>query len=84
MSHISNIQELYEQLQHELLNLKKEVTLFREKNIQQLSVAETEKVERAKFSIEAAEDLLENFISPGKTLTINYEHASITIKVNTK
>jgi len=73
-----NMEELYDQIYHFVYQHLKNVEQM---NKEDLTAGDAEKVERIEIALQAAKDILENMLTPGKKLNFIYEKGSLHLEV---
>lgn len=73
-----NMEELYDQIYHFVYQHLKSVEQM---NKEDLTAGDAEKVERIEIALQAAKDILENMLTPGKKLNFIYEKGSLHLEV---
>ncbi|KHE70343.1 hypothetical protein [Halobacillus sp. BBL2006] len=75
------IESFYHKVYETMEALHQEAEDLKE-SLDQETPVDQEKIERTEFALQLSKDILENFVDSGKSMTINYDHRSVTIEVS--
>jgi 23S rRNA pseudoU1915 N3-methylase RlmH len=75
------IETIYDEMYQSIDRYLEKVRQLEQLGLSDVSEEEKERVQRMEFAMQAARDILENMMNPGKKLTLIYEKGSVELEV---